>query len=89
MSSISFFFSLSLFFQLKFIIYKADQIGAVIDFKEEFGLHDVIILGGAEAAILADQIAQAGKFYILLNLNYIKLFIFINKLFINNKNINL
>lgn len=51
---------LLLFLLQNLIFMQADQIGAVLDFKDEFELNKVIILGGAEAALLADQLAQAG-----------------------------
>jgi len=43
-----------------FHVDQADEIGSVLRLKKEFNLENVVIVGGAEAAVLAPQLAAAG-----------------------------
>jgi len=48
-----------------FHVHQADEIGSVIEFKSDFSLTNVAILGASEAAIVAQQLAEAGISVIL------------------------
>jgi len=48
-----------------FYVDQADEIGSVLRLKTEFNLQRVIIIGGAEAAVVADKLAAAGVHVIL------------------------
>jgi hypothetical protein len=49
-----------------------------LDFKEEYEIPNVVILGGAESGEIAQQIAEAGKLFLFLSFCfYIYIYIYI------------